>query len=94
MYTSWPTFPQTFINGKFAGGIDVLTELVENDEFDEMVPQSCKPLPPSEQIKSIIAENQIVILINGSLKEPADAESKELVAKMYELKCEFTAIDI
>ena len=28
VYTKWPTFPQLFINSKFAGGIDVLAELV------------------------------------------------------------------
>jgi glutaredoxin-related protein len=37
-YSKWQTFPQIFINQKFIGGIDVLTELVENDEFDDMVP--------------------------------------------------------
>jgi len=48
-YSNWPTFPQIFINQKFIGGIDVLTELVENDEFDEIVPQQCKPLPAQER---------------------------------------------
>ena len=42
-YTKWPTFPQAFINQKFIGGIDVITELIEGEEFDEMVPDSCKP---------------------------------------------------
>lgn len=48
-YSSWPTFPQLFIHGKFQGGIDVITELIENDEFDEMVPEACKkPTPEVE----------------------------------------------
>ena len=38
VYSKWPTFPQVFINGEFVGGIDIVTELIENDEFDEMVP--------------------------------------------------------
>jgi len=48
VYSNWPTFPQVFINGKFVGGIDVITELIEEGEFDAMVPESCKPLPPKE----------------------------------------------
>lgn len=83
-----------FINQKFAGGIDVVTELLENDEFDEMVPASCKALAPKEQVQKILADNNMVLLINGSLQEPADDESKKLVEKVYGLNVEFTAIDV
>jgi Grx4 family monothiol glutaredoxin len=37
-YSNWPTFPQVFVNGEFVGGIDIICELIENDEFDEMIP--------------------------------------------------------
>ena len=46
LYTKWPTFPQIFMNGKFVGGIDVVSELMEEDEFDQIVPQNCKALAP------------------------------------------------
>ena len=48
MYTKWPTIPQVFINQKFVGGLDVITDLIDEEEFDEMVPQSCKALSPAE----------------------------------------------
>ncbi len=32
-YSDWPTFPQVFVNGKFVGGVDVVTEMIENEEF-------------------------------------------------------------
>lgn len=32
---NWPTFPQFIVNGEFIGGLDVVKELIENDEFDE-----------------------------------------------------------
>ena len=51
VYSKWPTFPQAFINQKFVGGIDVIMELIENDEFDEMVPQSCKAPPVEVRIQ-------------------------------------------
>lgn len=55
VYTKWPTFPQVFINQKFIGGIDVLTELVEDGEFDDMVPASCKPLPVKERLAKTLS---------------------------------------
>ena len=42
VYSKWPTFPQVYINQKFVGGIDVVQELVDEGEFDGMVPESCK----------------------------------------------------
>jgi len=33
------------------GGVDIVTELVEAGEFDGMVPQSAKRLPPAEEFK-------------------------------------------
>lgn len=32
-YTDWPTFPQVFINGKFVGGCDIVTEMFQNGEL-------------------------------------------------------------
>lgn len=34
---NWPTFPQFIVNGEFIGGLDVVKELIENDEFEEAV---------------------------------------------------------
>lgn len=76
------------------GGIDVIGELVEEKEFDEMVPQSCKALSPEEKVKKTLADNKLVILINGSIEAPLDDASKDLVAKMRALHSDFVAIDV
>lgn len=34
-YTQWPTVPQIFINGKFIGGCDIVTEMFERGELTE-----------------------------------------------------------
>lgn len=34
---NWPTFPQLIVNGEFIGGLDVIKDLIENDEFDDAV---------------------------------------------------------
>jgi glutaredoxin-related protein len=50
-YSKWPTFPQIFLDGKFVGGVDIVCELMENNEFDEMVPPSCQKLSAGEDLK-------------------------------------------
>lgn len=31
----WPTFPQFIVGGELVGGLDVVTEMVTNGEFEE-----------------------------------------------------------
>lgn len=59
-----------------------------------MVPQQCKALSPEESVKKILAESKVLLLIKGSLESPQDENSKAMIAKIYALKCEFTAIDV
>jgi monothiol glutaredoxin len=34
-HSGWETIPQTFVDGEFVGGSDILAELDERDELDE-----------------------------------------------------------
>ena len=34
---SWPTFPQFIVNGEFIGGLDIIKDMIENDEFEDAV---------------------------------------------------------
>lgn len=36
-YSSWPTIPQVYINGKFVGGCDIVRDLAERGELKAMV---------------------------------------------------------
>jgi monothiol glutaredoxin len=31
--SSWPTYPQLYVNGKFVGGCDIVTEMHQNGEL-------------------------------------------------------------
>eukprot|EP00898_Chlorokybus_atmophyticus_P000469 jgi/Chlat1/1422/Chrsp12S01982 len=37
MYSSWPTFPQVYIDGEFIGGCDILIESYQSGELKEML---------------------------------------------------------
>ena len=34
---NWPTFPQFIVNGELIGGLDIIKDLIDNDEFDQAV---------------------------------------------------------
>ncbi len=36
-YTKWPTAPQIFIQGKFIGGCDIVTEMYERGELQTLL---------------------------------------------------------
>jgi len=36
-FTQWPTVPQIFINGKFIGGCDIVTEMYEQGELQDVL---------------------------------------------------------
>jgi len=36
-HTNWPTIPQVFIHGRFIGGCDVVTEMVESGELKTLL---------------------------------------------------------
>jgi monothiol glutaredoxin len=36
-FTDWPTIPQVFIDGKFVGGCDIVTEMYRNGELQRML---------------------------------------------------------
>jgi monothiol glutaredoxin len=41
-YSNWPTIPQVFINGKFVGGCDIVTEMYQNGELQPLVEEAFK----------------------------------------------------
>lgn len=60
-----------------------------------MVPDSCKPslLSHEEVVKKTLAQNKLVILINGTLDAPKDDASKNLISEIKKYTTEFTSID-
>ena len=36
-YSNWPTIPQVYIDGKFVGGSDILTEMYQSGELQKLI---------------------------------------------------------
>lgn len=37
VFSSWPTFPQVYVSGKFIGGSDILAEMFETGELKKLL---------------------------------------------------------
>jgi monothiol glutaredoxin len=38
-YSSWPTYPQLYVGGKFVGGCDIVTEMHQSGELSTLLGQ-------------------------------------------------------
>lgn len=65
-YSNWPTFPQIFIEGKFVGGVDIVCDMISDNEFNELLPANCMPLPPKEALSEFLKEHNLVCFHQGS----------------------------
>jgi monothiol glutaredoxin len=36
-YSNWPTIPQLYVDGKFVGGCDIVTDLFERGELSKLI---------------------------------------------------------
>lgn len=39
VYSTWPTYPQIYVDGELIGGLDILKEMVATGEFQKIIPQ-------------------------------------------------------
>jgi monothiol glutaredoxin len=39
-FSNWPTIPQLYVDGKFVGGADIMTEMYQNGELQKIVDQA------------------------------------------------------
>ncbi len=40
VYSSWPTYPQLYVNGELIGGCDIAMELYESGELEQLIEQA------------------------------------------------------
>ena len=53
-YTQWPTIPQVYVEGVFQGGLDVVIEMIEEGDFDDVLPNICKKLSPKDALQEFL----------------------------------------
>jgi len=86
-YSNWPTYPQIFVQGNFVGGADIVCELIENEEFDEMVPQDCKKWSVKDELNLIMEAFNVITFIG-------DPKEKKLLRTLKSLSLDYLKVDL
>lgn len=94
LYSGWKTYPQIYINGKVIGGLDKLTELVEKNEFMEMVPFDCRREGVKEFVLKISQENSVLVYGKGNVDSGVDKNSQEVYDFLKEKNLKFEVFDV
>jgi monothiol glutaredoxin len=47
-YSSWPTYPQLYVDGKFVGGCDIVIEMHQSGELARELGAAKSPLDPAQ----------------------------------------------
>jgi Grx4 family monothiol glutaredoxin len=76
-YSNWPTYPQVYINNELIGGLDIIKELIENGEFDALIPTEDESL--KKKLESLINSSKVILFMKGTTKEPKCGFSRQAI---------------
>ena len=93
-FSNWPSFPQCYINQKFIGGTEIILELVEQDEFIQLVPQGCIKENAMSQISGAMAQSLVVLFMKGTREEPEDGYQDDFVQLLDSQKINYTTFNV
>jgi len=98
-YSNWRTYPQLYVNGELLGGLDVIKELHQENEFLSKVPKECKKNESSggsldDRLKALIRKSPVMLFMKGSPAEPKCGFSRKAVGLLSGAGVEFGHFDI
>lgn len=91
-FSNWPTYPQVYIKGELVGGLDIIKELVNNGEFQSMVPKPEENL--NEKLKKLTHQSKIMLFMKGNAREPKCGFSRQIVEILNETGLKYDSFDI
>lgn len=93
-YSNWPSFPQIYINKKFIGGTEIILQLVEKDEFMQLVPSECIKANALEKTSQAMKRSPVVLFMKGTPEDPVDAYQARAVQYLKEFKIRYSWFDV
>jgi len=73
-YSNWNTYPQLYVNGELIGGLDIMKQLIENDEFHFENPKA----DMNKYLESLINQAPLMLFVVGTPQAPQCKFTKEL----------------
>jgi Grx4 family monothiol glutaredoxin len=102
-YSDWPTYPQLYVKGSLIGGLDIMTDMVEDGELQSTIadfPDVASAddinvsLPLDARLKALINQSSVMLFMKGNTDEPKCGFSKKMVALLLPNEIEFDTFDI
>jgi Grx4 family monothiol glutaredoxin len=87
-FSDWPTFPQLYVNGEFAGGLDILKEMKESRDGASLKEQldisDAVTAAPSlnERLAALVKRHHIMLFMKGLPSAPQCGFSRQIVAML------------
>lgn len=96
--SDWPTYPQLYVNGTLAGGLDIIKEMQAAGDLKEQLGISsllaAKQSSLDDRLKSLINTAPVMLFMKGSPAEPRCGFSRQIVAILKEADIAFSSFDI
>jgi len=93
-FSNWPTFPQLYIDGKLIGGLDVVTEMIEDGEFKDVLPKEADASSLKSRLASLISSSRVMLFMKGEPGAPKCGFSRQTVAILNDAGFEYGHFDI
>lgn len=90
-YSDWQLYPQVYVNGELIGGLDIVKELIENDEFEDTFP---KQVPLEERLKILVNKSRVMLFMKGDRTGPKCGFSRQAIDMMNKTGIEYETFDI
>lgn len=98
-YSDWPTFPQLYVNGTLAGGLDILQEMAAAGNLKEQLGVQNLSLPPApptlqERLKQLVNQEQVMLFMKGKPEQPQCGFSRSIVQLLQQEEIKFGSFNI
>ncbi|KAJ3061196.1 Glutaredoxin 3 [Podochytrium sp. JEL0797] len=90
-YSSWPTFPQIYVDGELIGGLDILKEMIASGEFQKLAPPEDDI---STRLKELIKQEPVMLFMKGNPDGPRCGFSRQIVQILRDQNVKFGHFDI
>eukprot|EP00299_Pterocystis_sp_00344_P002445 c1275_g1_i1.p1 GENE.c1275_g1_i1~~c1275_g1_i1.p1 ORF type:complete len:345 (+),score=61.13 c1275_g1_i1:38-1036(+) len=94
IFSSWPTFPQLYIDGELIGGLDVVREMVADESLFSLVPTEAKRARLEQRLTKLIRQAPMMLFMKGSPDAPKCGFSREIVGLLQAQNVKFGYFDI
>eukprot|EP00163_Fabomonas_tropica_P028283 TRINITY_DN5723_c0_g1_i1.p1 TRINITY_DN5723_c0_g1~~TRINITY_DN5723_c0_g1_i1.p1 ORF type:complete len:206 (+),score=48.35 TRINITY_DN5723_c0_g1_i1:744-1361(+) len=98
-YSSWPTYPQFYVNGQLLGGLDIVKEMHDEGELLDAIPDSAKNGGGAggsleERLKALTHQAPVMLFMKGQPSAPQCGFSRKIVDLLNSKGVKFDSFDI